>query len=67
VDFARQRIASAISEKAILKPAGSKIVVPMPPDLEGKDGFLFLAIGVQYGRLDGSVIGKDRWKGLWLM
>jgi hypothetical protein len=67
VDFARQRIESAISEKAILKPAGAKIVIPMPTALEGKDGFLFLALGVQYGRLDGSVIGKDRWKGLWLM
>jgi len=67
VDFERHRIESAISEKAILKPAGAKIVVPMPPDLEGKDGFLFLALGVQYGRVDGAVIGKDRWKGLWLM
>jgi hypothetical protein len=39
----------------------------MPSDLEGKVGFLFLALGVQCGRVDGAVIGKDRWKGLWLI
>jgi len=67
VDFNRHRIESAASEKTVLKPEGGKVVVTMPPILQGKDGFLFLALGVQYGRLDGSVIGKDRWKGLWLM
>ncbi len=67
VDFDRHRIESAASEKSILKPDGGKLVIPMPSDLEGKDGFLFLALGVQYGRVDGAVIGKDRWKGLWLM
>ena len=66
-DFANRKMASEALARTVLKKDSEPVLIPMPGTLEGKEGLLFLAIGVQYGRADGSVIGENQWKGLWVV
>jgi hypothetical protein len=50
-----------------LNPASGLVDVPMPEGLGIEKGNLFLAMAVMYRRADGSLIGEDRWKGLWVV
>jgi hypothetical protein len=66
-DFANRKLASEAMARTKLSKDNEPVLIPMPETLEGKEGLLFLAIGVQYGRADGSEIGENQWKGLWIV